>query len=141
MDEDEVSQLSDAEIDRRLSDLAESIADGLTWDSGFVFGDLSDFEKQGIYGGDDEWTHYSSCQIYGSNQGPSLDTIVEEDLFDEDEREQLDFSGWSLADELMGLCNNGMLDDSHPKCVEAFVTMEDNCLWAYWLFDGDPREA
>lgn len=141
MDEDEVSPSSEEEISRRLNQLAKDIADGLMWDPGFVFGwDLSDFEKQEIYGGDpEEWTHYCCYQIYGSSNGPSLDIIVEKDLFDEDERGQFDFSDWSLADELLDLCNN-LINSDHPKCVQAFVTMDDNCLFAIWIFDGDPRE-
>jgi hypothetical protein len=129
-------------IDTALREIAESCVDGITWQDGMrngglwdLTGDANKFARQEVYGGDEQWTHYVCCQVYGSSAGPDIGTILADDMGLSDEQR----SDWDYADDLMDECNN--LLEAPDDCVAAFVTMDDNCLWAIWLFDGDPTEA
>lgn len=134
--------ISDELLDKRLDELADDLVRGLTWQDAHLF-EWEGGSKQEMYGGDENWTHYASIQIYGSSYGPSLDIVVAKDVCwtDDEDSEDEDYyaySDYALADDLMDLCNDRLQVPDYA--VVGFVTMDDGCLWAIWLFDGDPSE-
>ncbi len=132
--------ISDELLDKRLDELADECVGGLTWQDAHLF-KWEGGGKQEMYGGDENWTHYASIQLYGSSYGPSLDEIVRDDVCyddDVDDHDEYAYMEYALADDLMDACNDRLQVPEYA--VAGFVTMEDNCLWAIWLFDGDPSE-
>lgn len=131
--------LTDEQYQADIDDLARDIMRGLDWRNASLFEVETESERQCVYGGDEHWTHYASEMLYGSSYGPSLDQIIIDELwFDMDDDDRDELYSWSVADDLMDVCND--MFPFAPECVAQFVTMDDNCLWAIWLFDGDPME-
>ena len=127
--------MTDAQIEAAIAELALKIMPTLA--DGHVFDAPSEmWEREQIAGGyaDEAWTHYASCQIYGSSSGPSAGEILADDIgLPDDEREWVG----ELCDDLSDAV---ILPQDHPKCIAAFTFWDDNCLWASWLFDGYPEE-
>ena len=83
-------------------------------------------EELGLEGEAPESRWYSA-QVYGSNQGPSLDLIVGEDIGAEVNGEEWEvIREWNLSDELLDGVNGALEEEG---AAGGSVWMDDNCLW------------
>ena len=112
-----MTKARESELDTQLEELANTVAGYCVAPGDGVFS----AEELGLADEDPAAVWYSS-HVYGSNQGPSLDLIVAEDIGVTEEEELDEVADWGLADKLEGMVNDRLAEGGS-------VFGEDNCLF------------